>query len=149
MFRDFVESLKQKTGEIKNDLLKFKNKDFMNGVAASCALVARADGNINDNEKQEMVKFIESYDALSVFKTVDVIRAFNEFLEQFEFSASIGEAKAMEAIGKFRGKEQQGRLIVRICIAIGTSDGDFDDDEKKVVRKICNELQVSPADFEL
>ncbi len=148
-FKDFVQKVKDKTQEMKTEAMKFKNKDFMHAVAASCAMVARADGSIDDKEKQEMAKFIEAYDALKVFKTIDVIRAFNDFVEQYEFSESIGEAKSMEAVGKFRGKEQQARLLVRICIAIGASDGDFDDKEQDVVRKICNELQVSPAEFDL
>jgi len=149
MFKDFLQKIKDKSQEMKTEAMKFKNKDFMNAVAASCAMVARADGSIDDKEKLEMAKFIESYDALKVFKTIDVIRAFNDFVEQYQFSDAIGEAKAMEAVGKFRGKEQQARLIVRICIAIGASDGDFDDGEKQVVRKVCHELQLNAAEFEL
>lgn len=149
MFKNFLESLKEKSKEIKSDLLKYKNKDFMHAVAAGCAIVARADGSVDDKEKQEMAKFIEAYDALSVFKINDIIQAFNDYLEQYSFSEAIGEAKTLEAIGKFRGKEQPARLLVRICIAIGASDGDFDDAEKKVVRNICNELGLSPAEFEL
>lgn len=149
MFKNFLSSLKEKSQEIKSDLLKYKNKDFMHAVAAGCAIVARADGSVDDKEKQEMAKFIEAYDALSVFKINDIIQAFNDYLEQYSFSEAVGEAKTLEAIGKFRNKEQPARLLVRICIAIGASDDDFDDAEKKMVRKICNELGLDPAEFEL
>ena len=39
--------------------------------------------------------------------------------------------------------------MVRVCCAIGAADGNFDDDEKAVVRKICAELNLNPKDFDL
>ena len=41
------------------------------------------------------------------------------------------------------------RLLVRVCIAIGASDGNFDQSERAVCHTICNELGLNPADFEL
>jgi tellurite resistance protein TerB len=54
----------------------------------------------------------------------------------------------MQAVGKFRGKPQ-AQLVIRVCCAIGAADGDFDEKEKVVVRRMCSELGLSPADFDL
>lgn len=39
-------------------------------------------------------------------------------------------------------------MILCVC-AIGTADGNFDEDEKRAVREICVELAQNPQDFSL
>jgi tellurite resistance protein TerB len=148
-FDNFLSQLKTKANELKTEALKFKNKDFLNAAMAGSALVAMADGSISSEEKQKMIKFIESNDALSIFSTSDVIKAFQDFVGQLEFDKDIGEAKAYQAIGKMKSNTEASRLLIRMIIAIASSDGLFDNDEKKVVIKIAKELGIDPAEFEL
>jgi tellurite resistance protein TerB len=148
-FDSFLSQLKSKANELKTEALKFKNKDFLNAAMAGSALVAMADGSVSSEEKQKMIKFIESHDALSIFTTSDVIKAFQDFVGQLEFDKDIGEAKAYEALGKMKSNEQASRLLVRMIIGIASSDGNFDDGEKKVAIRIANELGIDPAEFEL
>ncbi|MEO6352680.1 MAG: tellurite resistance TerB family protein [Oxalobacteraceae bacterium] len=148
-FNSFLDKLKTKASELKTEALKYKNKDFMNAAMAGSALIAMADGNISSEEKQKMVKFIESHDALSIFTTNDVIKSFQEFVGQIEFDKDIGEAKAYQALGKMKSNPEAARLLVRMIIAIASADGDFDDTEKKVAIKIAKELAITPAEFEL
>ncbi len=148
-FNDFLSQLKTKANELKTEALKFKNKEFLNAAMAGSALVSMADGSISPEEKQKMVKFIESHDALSIFTTSDVIKAFQDFVGQLEFDKDIGEAKAYEALGKMKSNAQASRLLVRMIIGIASSDGNFDDNEKKVAVKITKELGLDPAEFEL
>ena len=148
-FDDFLSQLKSKASELKTEALKFKNKDFLNAAMAGSALIAMADGSVSSEEKQKMIKFIESNDALSIFTTSDVIKAFQDFVSQLEFDKHIGEAKAYEALGKMKSNEQASRLLVRMIIGIASSDGTFDFDEKKVAARIANELGIDPAEFEL
>jgi tellurite resistance protein TerB len=108
-----------------------------------------ADGSISSEEKQKMIKFIESNDALSIFTTSDVIKAFQDFVGQLEFDKDIGEAKAYQALGKMKSDAGASRLLVRMIIAIASSDGIFDGDEKKVAAKIAKELAINPSEFEL
>ncbi|MFT5643641.1 MAG: tellurite resistance protein TerB [Janthinobacterium sp.] len=148
-FDSFLNKLKTKAGELKTEALKYKNKDFLDAAMAGSALVAMADGSISADEKQKMVKFIENHDALSIFTTNDVIKAFQDFVSQIEFDKDIGEAKAYQALGKMKSKPEAARLLVRMTIAIASSDGDFDAMEKKVAVKIAKEMGISPAEFEL
>ncbi|MGZ5576005.1 MAG: tellurite resistance TerB family protein [Methylobacter sp.] len=148
-FDDFLSQLKSKANELKTEALKFKNKDFLNAAMAGSALITMADGSVSSEEKQKMIKFIESNDALSIFPTSDVIKAFQNFVSQLEFDKHIGEAKAYEALGKMKSNEQASRLLVRMIIGIASSDGTFDFDEKKVAARIANELGIDPAEFEL
>jgi tellurite resistance protein TerB len=148
-FDSFLSQLKSKANELKTEALKYKNKDFLNAAMAGSALIAMADGSISSEEKQKMIKFIESNDALSIFTTSDVIKAFQDFVGQLEFDKDIGEAKAYQAIGKMKSNIEASRLLVRMIIAIASSDGLFDNDEKKIAIKIAKELGINPSEFEL
>jgi tellurite resistance protein TerB len=148
-FDNFLSQLKTKANELKTEALKFKNKDFLNAAMAGSALVAMADGSISSGEKQKMIKFIESNDALSIFTTSDVIKAFQDFVGQLEFDKDIGEAKAYQAIGKMKSNTEASRLLIRMIISIASSDGLFDNDEKKIAVKIAKELGLNPSEFEL
>ena len=148
-FDSFLSQLKSKANELKTEALKYKNKDFLNAAMAGSALIAMADGSISSEEKQKMIKFIESNDTLSIFTTSDVIKAFQDFVSQLEFDKDIGEAKAYQAIGKMKSNIEASRLLVRMIIAIASSDGIFDNDEKKIAIKIAKELGINPSEFEL
>ena len=148
-FSNFLNNLKTKAGELKTEALKYKNKDFLNAAMAGSALIAMADGSVTSDEKQKMIKFIESHDALSIFTTSDVIKAFQDFVGQIEFDKDIGEAKAYQALGKMKSNVEAARLLVRMIIAIASADGEFDATEKKVAIKIAKELAINPAEFEL
>ncbi|NOQ36575.1 MAG: Tellurite resistance TerB [Methylococcaceae bacterium] len=148
-FSNFLNNVKDKMSELKTEALKFKNKEFLNAAMAGSALIALADGEISSSEKQKMVKFIESHDALSVFTTKDVIDAFQEFVSQIEFDKDIGDAKAYQAIAKLKGNDEASRLVMRMIISIAAADGNFDADEKVVALKIARELNLNAADFDL
>ena len=148
-FESFISQLKEKANELKTEALKFKNKDFLNAAMAGSALIALADGSISAEEKQKMIRFIETNDALSVFTTSDVIKAFQDFVGQLEFDTDIGEAKAYQALGKMKSNNDAARLLLRMIIAIASSDGNFDSSEKRVATKIARELGLNPAEFEL
>ena len=148
-FSDFLSDVKAKANELKTQALKFKNKEFLEAAMAGSALIAMADGKISAEEKQKMIKFIENHDALSIFTTSDVIKAFQDFVGQIEFDKDIGEAKAFLALGKMKSNAEAGRLLIRMMIAIASSDGDFDLQEQAVAAKIAKELALSPAEFGL
>lgn len=148
-FSDFLNEVKTKANELKTEALKFKNKEFLEAAMAGSALIAMADGKISSEEKQKMIKFIENHDALSIFTTSDVIKAFQDFVGQIEFDKDIGEAKAFLALGKMKSNTEAGRLLIRMMIAIASSDGDFDLQEQAVAAKIAKELALNPAEFGL
>ena len=148
----FTEWLKRNVTDaresLNNEITKFKSKDLLEAVVASCAMVAYADGNISSEEKQKMIGYLKTSDQLKAFSQNDVIKLFQKYIEKFEFDTTIGTGEVMQTVSKFRGKPQ-GQLIVRVCCAIGAADGDFDDKEKTVVRRMCSELALNPQDFEL
>ena len=148
-FSNFLSGIKQKTNELKGEVLKFKNKNFLNAATAGSALIAMADGTLDSEEKKKMIRFIESNDALSVFKTSEVISSFKEYVDNFEFDKDIGESKAFEALNRLKGNDVACRTVMRLILSIAAADGVFDDAEKQMARKIAIELGLSASDFEL
>lgn len=148
-FGDFFNSVKNKVSDLKSEVLKFKNKEFLHAAMAGASLISLADGSISSEEKQKMLRFIETNDALSIFKNAEVIMAFQEFVSQIEFDVDVGNAKAYAAIAKLNANSEASRLVMRMIIAIAAADGDFDTDERVVAVKIAKELKLNPREFDL
>ena len=148
-----LEWLKQRYAEVsanlKTEVTMLKNKSFLEEVVAGCALVAHADGVVRPEEKQKMMGFLRNSDVLSVFDAQEVISIFEKYSKQFDFDHQIGQASALQVVAKLKGKDSESRLMVRVCCAIGAADGNFDEHEKAIVSKICNELGLNPKDFDL
>jgi len=149
MLSNFLQQARSKMNDLKNEALKYKSKDFLNAALGGSALVIVADGKIDPQEKVKMMAFIENHPALSVYNTAEVVKTWKDFIDTLEMDADIGSAKAMTAIGKIKGKEEQAKLVLRMVCAIGASDGDFDADEKRVAGQIATELGLNPAEFDL
>lgn len=141
--------LKNQATNVQDEVRRFKNKEFMEAVVAGCAMVAFADGVIKSEEKAKMAGFIQRNDALKVFDMSKVISGFEKYVQGFEFDYSIGKGEALKAISKIRRNQEEAKLLVRVCCAIGAADGDFDESEKRVVREICHELGLDPKEFGL
>ncbi|MEK3827184.1 TerB family tellurite resistance protein [Paenibacillus sp. FSL K6-1558] len=145
-FKNWLNSTKQ---GLEDQVKRFKNKDFMDAVVAGCALVAFADGSVDASEKNKMAGYINLSQELKVFDMTTVIERFNHYVNNFEFSPEIGKQEALKAIAKFKSKPEVGRVIVGVCSAIGAADGNFDDQERRVVAEICAVLGLNPGEFSL
>lgn len=128
---------------------RYKNREFMEAVVAGCTMVAAADGHIDPVEKQKMLRFIHVSSELKVFDTKDVIRAFNDYADQFDFDFDVGCSEALKVTSKLKIDPDAARIMVRVCCVIGASDGNFDNDEKAAVSKICKSVGLDPASFDL
>lgn len=147
MIDKFTSWVKDTATSLKNEVTRYKNKTFLEATVAGCVLVASADGHISAEEKQKMIGFMKLSDALKVFDTEDVIALFNKYADTVEFDMHIGKGECLKVIAKIKKDESASRLLIRVCCAIGAADGNFDDNEKAVVREICAELGLNPADF--
>ena len=144
-----LSSLMAKASELKNDVLKFKSKDFLHAALGGSALIIMADGTIDANEKSKMMRFIQSNEVLAVYDTSEVVKIWKDYIDTLELDKDIGEAKALGAIGKIKGKADQARLVMRMVVAIGAADGNFDADEKRVAAMVAREMGLDPKEFDL
>lgn len=141
--------LKEQKNKTETGIKQFANKDFMEAVAAGCAMIASADGTIDSAEKQKMVGFITLNDSLKVFNLNEVLERFNHYAQLFEFDINVGKAEALKVIGKLKKHPDQAKICITVCCAIGAADGNFDKDEMQLVRELCLHLGLNPGDFQL
>jgi len=145
-FKDWLMDQKNNT---VSGVKKFANKDFMEAIAAGCALIAAADGTIDSSEKQKMVGYINLNESLKVFNMNDVLARFNHYAQMFEFDFNVGKAEASKPISKLKKHPDSAKLLISVCCSIGSADGEFDKKEMDLVREMCYMLGLNPADFQL
>ncbi len=140
----FWNKLKQNASDamagLKTKAAQFNNSTFRDATMAICALVASADGKIEDSEKAAIGACITSLDALKVFAPADLIAKFNEYCDQINKDKVFGKIAVMGVVGKIKGKGEQPDTAVQIALAVANSDGDFAQSEKVVVAEICRTL---------
>lgn len=134
---------------LQEEVKRFKNRDFMRSVAAGCALVASADGTISAEEQEKMTEHIQESSELSLFGVEQVVEYFNQMAEKLALDHEQGKIEAMGIIGRLHDNGDAARTMIRLCCSIGASDGNFDANERRMVREICRELDIDPIEFDL
>jgi tellurite resistance protein TerB len=128
---------------------KFKNKENFEALVAASVMVSAADGHIDPEEKERMCSFFQRTEGLKDFSTADIKKTFDKYATAHKEDPDFARIDMLRAIGRLKSKPEDARSLVRLACLIGAQDGNFDDDEKKVVRAICRELGLDAADFEL
>jgi len=147
----FLDNLKSK-GLLAGDQLKtkvgqFKSKDFAEASMATCALIAAADGSIEPEERQKTAAFITSNDVLSIFNAGELRESFDKWCSKLTADYDFGKIEALQAVGKLRSKPEQARAVVQVGVVIGGADGDFDPNEQRAVRELCQAVGIDPSEF--
>lgn len=145
----FKESASQMQTQLvakKNDL---KSGAFRDASMAMCALVAAADGTVDPSERQRVAQLISTNEVLQNFPADDLRRRFEENLDKLTADFAFGKVGILEEIAKAKKKPAEARAVVQIGIVIGGADGDFDKDERAVVREACYALDLPPHEFDL
>ena len=128
---------------------KVKSKNFMEAVAAGSAMVAFADGLVRPEEVDKLLEYVRMDDNLRVFDSLEVLETFEKYIHQFEFDFQIGKEKALKTIRRIDRNTEEARLLILVCIAIGSADGEFDNNQRLVVREMCRILGTDHRQFDL
>jgi tellurite resistance protein TerB len=130
----------------KNDL---KSGAFRDASMAMCALVAAADGSVDPSERQRVAQLIAANEVLQNFPADDLRRRFEDNIGKLTADFAFGKVSVLQEIAKAKKKPAEARAVVQIGIVIGGADGDFDKDERAVVREACYALDLPPHEFDL
>jgi len=128
---------------------KVKSKNFMEAVAAASAMVAFADGLVRPEEVDKLLEYVRMDENLKVFDALEVMEAFEKHIHQFEFDFQIGKEKAVKTIRRIDRNTEEDRLLILVCIAIGNADGEFNNNQRLVIREICRILGMDHRQFDL
>jgi tellurite resistance protein TerB len=134
---------------LQTSVAKFKNAEFANASMAMCAMVAAADGSVAGAEKARIATLIMNNETLKVFPAAELKQKFDFYCDKLTADFEFGRIEALQAVGKLRAKPDQARAVILIGIVIGGADGNFDTDEKNVVRAACNAVGIPASEFDL
>ena len=121
----------------------------LNALVAACAMVAHADGWVTTDERRKLVERIGSLDAAHAFGPQDVLLAFETRIAHFEQDLDGAETDAEAAIVRMRSRPAAARLLAKAACEVAAADGGFDGEERNAVLRICELLELNPADFDL
>lgn len=147
------DQLKDKTQNLTEQLNtkkdQYRSREFADASMAMCALVAAADGSIDAQERQKTASLIASNDVLTVFAPDELRGKFDNYCDKLNRDFDFGKVEAIASISKLKSKPDQARAVVSIGLIIGAADGQFDADERRVVKDACYAVGIEPAEFDL
>lgn len=147
-FLDSAQDLANRvTQEIKGKVARYQNQNFRDACMATCALVAMADGVLQDDERKKVIACIQNNEALSHFSATVLRDLFLGFCEQAKDDFT--KVEVIKAIRKVKAEQDFADMVVKIGIIIAKSDKDFADVEKAVIKNIISELGLNENDYDL
>jgi tellurite resistance protein TerB len=126
-----------------------RSREFAHGSMAMCALIAAADGSIDEAEKRTTSELIAGTEVLSIFDSAELLEIFDGYVTKLQDNYDLGKLEAYKAIAKLKGKRDQARAMIQIGILIGGADGIFDPYEQAAIRNACKAVGIAPGEFDL
>lgn len=127
-----------------------ENKDFLEAVCAASALVAAADGDIEESERRKVVSIISNHSTLSKLYQSNVIEATAEtmFKRAKDASGRQSLAREMDDIKSRPDGAQMAEDVYLIALDIANADGEVEPAEDAVLKKIAARLGIDTSKFD-
>lgn len=127
-----------------------ENKDFLEAVCAASALVAAADGDIEESERRKVVSIITNHPSLSKLYQSNVIEttADTMFKRAKEASGRQQLARELDDIKSRPNGSQMAEDAYLVALDIANADGEVEPAEDAVLKKIAARLGVDATKFE-
>lgn len=118
------------------------NKDFLEAVCAAVALVAYADGELEQSEKDKAFKVIKGNATLTkIYQTNDIESVMNTMFSRADSRS--GRMGLFRELDDVKGKGQQmAEDVYLIGLDIAHADGELEEAEAKVLTQIAQRMNL-------
>jgi len=142
--------LKKLAGKVTGSVNKFSGrKDFLEAVCAASALIAAADGDIEDAEVATVLKTIAAHPGLSgAFPTRDIEATADAMLKRAQAGRS-GKLGLWKEVEDVASDPEMAETIFVTALDIAESDGEIEPAEQTVLNKLAQTLSVDPRKFDV
>lgn len=127
-----------------------QNKDFLEAVCAGVALVAAADGDIEDSERTKATRIITNHATLGkLYKQNDIEQCAEAMFRRAKDAS--GRAQLARELDDIKGRENGSQMaedVYLVAVDIAAADGEVEPEEEAVLKKLANRLGVDPSRFE-
>jgi tellurite resistance protein len=127
-----------------------ENKDFLEAVLAASALVAAADGDIEESEKRKVISVVTNHAQLAKLYPQNVIESTAEtmFKRAKDASGRQSLARELDDVKTRPNGSQMAEDVYLIALDIANADGDLEDAEQVVLGKIASRLNIDVSKFD-
>jgi tellurite resistance protein TerB len=118
--------------------------DLLEATCAACALVAAADGDIEDSELETTLESLTNHPTLSAAFSQSQIESTANAMFKRAKGGAMGRIGLKKEIEQARGKSTSDdlELILAVAIDVSRSDGEMEPAEMKVLRDIAGVLKL-------
>lgn len=148
MFAALKKAFKAGATEVRAEYTE--NKDFLEAVCAAVALVANADGTIDESERRKAVSVVSNHNVLSKLYRIDDVEKCLDIMLKRAKDAS-GRQQLARELDDIKGRPNAAQMaedVYLIAADIAAADGNVGEDEKAVLEKIAKRIGVDPSRFE-
>lgn len=125
---------------------KFSGRtDFLEATCAAAALIAVADGEIEDSEVTATVKAVKANKALAGgFDGPTIERTINAMLERAG-GGRVGKAGLRTEIREIAKDPEMAEAVILTALDVAEADGQIEPEEQKVLESLSKELGIDLA----
>lgn len=122
---------------------KFSGRtDFLEAVCAAAALIAAADGEIEDSEVKATVKAVKANKSLAGgFDQAAIEACVNKMLDRAG-GGRVGRMGLWEEISEVSKDAELAQAVVLTALDVAEGDGEIEPEEKVVLEKLAKTLSV-------
>lgn len=121
--------------------------DLLEAVCAGAALVAAADGSIDDSEIEATIKAVTANETLNTAFGANEINGCIERMLDRANGGRVGRMGLMKEIDDIAGNQEDGEVVLLTAMDIADSDGEVDPEETAVLEKIAGRLGLKMANY--
>lgn len=112
------------------------------------ALVASADGNVEDSEIDATIKSVTSNETLSTaFTNTEITGCIEKMLDRAN-GGRVGRRALMKEIEDVTASAEEGEIVLLTALDIADADGTIDDDERRVLDQIAAVFGLKVSNYE-
>ena len=123
-----------------------RNRPFLEGVMAACAMVATVDGDVSFAERVRVDQILGTLERLKIFDPHEGIDIFNDFTDAILANPRDGHEAAFAAMEAVALDAGNGALMLRICCAVSEADGEKTLADQIEIVSLCSRLGIAPVD---
>jgi len=124
--------------EIVAAFLELREDEILDAVVSAAAVVARADGWVQEVERNQMLDFVDREGLLSIFAREDAVAHFERCVREVREPG--GSLAVIARLGRHRAS-RAASLVVKIGEEVAAADCRLDPREQQVLRLIASAVE--------
>ena len=125
---------------------KASHSELAKAVVASGIFIAAADGNIDEDEVQNIKDIISGKENLKAF-IPEASKWADDFALLITKSAYTGKLELLRIIGEVKANRENAENVMAAAMDVAVADGKIEESEQKAITKIAEVLGLNPKDF--